>query len=311
MKKIIITGATSMIGVALSECASKNDVDVYAIVRPNTIRKKRLPQGKNIHVIECELDKLDKLNVIGEDCDVFYHFAWSATDKIGRYDPILQEKNIQYTLKAVELANKCGCHTFIGAGSQAEYGQVNRIIDVETKCNPKMAYGIAKYAAGKLSKILCEKYSINHIWCRIFSVYGRYDNQGTMLDYAIKCFLNNENATFSAGLQKWDYLHEEDVGQIFYLIGKKIREHKIYRIAYGQSRKLREFVEIVAQKMNAEDLCVFNQPTIQNPLGLEADVEDLYKDIQYYPRVTFEEGIQKMINYYVQNNKIGAYNEKD
>lgn len=307
MKRIIITGATSMIGVALSECASKNNVDVYAIVRPNTTRKKRLPQVKNIHVIECELDKLSELNLIGEECDVFYHFAWSDTDKIGRYDPILQEKNIQYTLAAVELANKCGCHTFIGAGSQAEYGQVNEIINAETKCEPQMAYGVAKYVAGKLSKILCDKYCIKHIWCRIFSVYGRYDNQGTMLDYAIKCFLNNEKAIFSAGLQKWDYLHEEDIGQIFYLIGEKIKEHKSYRVAYGESRKLREYVEIVAQKMNAEELCVFSQPTSQVLLGLEADVEDLYKDIQYHPHVTFEEGIQKMINFYVRNDEIGDY----
>ncbi|MGL5056170.1 MAG: NAD-dependent epimerase/dehydratase family protein, partial [Fusobacteriaceae bacterium] len=79
MKKVIVTGATSMIGVALIEECIKNNVYVTAISRKNSYNLKRLPKSDFIHIVECDINELDNLkNICSKDYDVFYHLAWEA-----------------------------------------------------------------------------------------------------------------------------------------------------------------------------------------------------------------------------------------
>ena len=40
-----------------------------------------------------------------------------------------------------------------------------------------------------MSRILANQYNIKHIWTRIFSVYGPYDNEKTMIMNTIKTMI--------------------------------------------------------------------------------------------------------------------------
>ena len=81
MHKIVVTGATSMIGVALIEEAIKNHVKVLAIVRENSKRLERLPKSELLQVLPCDIEKLNSLPQIEDTYDIFYHFAWNYTQK--------------------------------------------------------------------------------------------------------------------------------------------------------------------------------------------------------------------------------------
>lgn len=296
MRRIIVTGATSMIGVATIEAAIAHNVEVYAIVRQNTPRLNRLPNSDLIHLVYCSLENLSGICDLPGEFDAFYHFAWMGTDKIARNDPYIQEKNIGYVFDAVELAHKCGCKKFIGAGSQAEYGPTEGVIDKETRFAPEIAYGIAKLSAGLLSKKLCEKYGMVHIWGRIFSVYGPNDNEGTLIRYAVEQFAAKEKAYFSSATQMWNYLHEKDAGMIFYLLGAKVDKNAFYRVANKESAPLREYIEIISEEMNAEDLCVFEQNDgSKKNYGLETCDSGLFADIDYEPQIKFRDGIKNLI----------------
>ena len=149
MKKVIVTGPTSMIGLATIKECIKNNVSVLAIVRENTTRLERLPKSDLIKIVYCNIDKLDTIdtNTLDTDYDVFYHFAWGHTAKSERDNPLMQEQNVRYTLDAVKLASVLGCNKFIGAGSQAEYGMCEDVRTENTLENPVSSYGISKYSA--------------------------------------------------------------------------------------------------------------------------------------------------------------------
>lgn len=299
MKKVVVTGATSMIGVATIKECIKNNIEVLAVIQRQSKKKHRLPGSDLITLCECNLDELHALEIEGSSYDVFYHFAWGDTGKLTRDDPVLQEKNIQYTLDAVELARKLGCSKFIGAGSQAEYGLVNQVITAETKEDPVLSYGIAKNAAGRLSRKLCEKYGIIHIWGRIFSVYGCNDSEETMVSYAVGQFLKHEKASFSAATQRWDYLYEDDAGKIFYLLGEWSVESKVYRIANGKSKPLREFILEIKNAFAEEVECEFGAYSdVKNMISLNVNIDDLVEDIGYVPETEFREGIENVIAYW-------------
>ena len=62
MNKVIITGATSYIGIALINLlSSRGDYNVCAIIRPRSKRSKLIVNSKNVRIIESELGLLDSV----------------------------------------------------------------------------------------------------------------------------------------------------------------------------------------------------------------------------------------------------------
>ena len=285
-----------MIGAALIDTAVRNGVEVYAIVRPDTKRLERLSKSPLVKVVYSNLDSLSHIESLPDDCDALFHFAWVGTKKEDRNDPATQEKNIKYTLDAIELAKNTGCRRFVGAGSQAEYGPVEGIIDDSTLFNPDTSYGIAKLAAGILSRKKCESEGINHIWGRIFSVYGTRDNEGTMINYALDCWKKGETANFSSGEQYWNYLYESDAGEIFYRLGDNCLESGTYFVANTESRPLKEYLQSLIAEYGEGAEAIFASSNIKHP-GLNVDSSKTMNTINYRPQVSFEEGIKKVISY--------------
>ena len=116
MERVIVTGATSMIGEALIEECLKHGISVCAVIRKDTARKDRLPQDPHLELVECSLEELAALpEKVTGSFDTFYHIAWGYTGAARNKSTRLQSKNIDYTLDAVEAAAKLGCKRFIGA----------------------------------------------------------------------------------------------------------------------------------------------------------------------------------------------------
>lgn len=298
MGSVIITGATGMLGVALIDEKLKAGDTIYAVVRTNSDRLSVLPQSPQLQIVQTDLiSYLDEPALPCQD-GVFYHLAWDHGNRERRDDPLLQEQNIKATLDAVRWAHRSGCKRFIGAGSQAEYGSVDTVIDADTKPNPETAYGVCKLAAGILSRKLCSQYGMTHIWARIFSVYGPHDGKGTMISYAIRQFLKSERATFSSGTQVWDYLYESDAGRFLHLLGEAATTGGCYRVASGKYMQLRGFVEVIGRQMGTEELCVFSSAPSEKMLSLRADIDDLIKLTGFTPQVSFEEGIRRTIAFH-------------
>ena len=102
MNKVVITGATGMIGRTLIEYLLNKNIKVLAIIRENSKRANVLPKDKNLKVIECNLSNLSKLELEEKDYDTFFHFAWDGTFGDSRNDMYIQNLNIKYTLEAVD-----------------------------------------------------------------------------------------------------------------------------------------------------------------------------------------------------------------
>lgn len=301
MQKVVITGATGMIGLTLIEYLLKKDIKILAIIREKSKRGKNLPKHKNLKVIECNLDKLNNIKTTENDYDTFFHFAWDGTFGEERNDINKQNLNVKYTLDAVELARRLGCRTFIGAGSQAEYGRAQGIITENTATNPENSYGVAKLEASEKSRILANKYNIKHIWTRIFSVYGPYDGEKTMVMNSIKTMIeNNESPEYTKGEQMWDYIYSEDVAKAFYLLAEKGNNSTTYCIAQGEQQELRKYIKTIRDKINKNielklGVIPYSEKQVMN---LSVNIDKIKQETGFIPEHTFEAGIEKTIKWY-------------
>lgn len=308
MRRIVITGPTGAIGTALIQRCIEKGIEVLAIVREGSARNSRIPVSPLVRTVACNLDRLGRMGELEEagikalgmessGYDVFYHFAWAATIGEGRNDTKLQTANIEYALDAVRLAARLGCHTFIGAGSQAEYGRCDSRLSELTPAFPESGYGMAKLCAGQMTRLECGKYGLRHIWTRILSVYGPGDGEQTMISTVIRRLLSGEIPELTPGNQIWDYLYCKDAARAMYLLGKKGHDGGIYCIGSGQARPLREYVEILRDCIDPGLALAFGAVPYSDRqvMYLCADITRLTADTGFVPEIPFEEGIRETI----------------
>ena len=301
MKKVIVTGATGMVGASMIEQMAADNIQVTAIIRPNSKKRKNLIEHPNVKVVECDINQLLSLKEsLDKDYDTFYHFAWDGTYGESRNDAVLQEQNVRNTLEAVELAHSSGCKVFVGAGSQAEFGFVEGELSDKVPKNPVTGYGIAKYTAGKLSAVMCGRLGMRQSWGRIVSTYGPRDNSYTMVMSSIIGMLNGERMSFTKGEQVWDYVYGEDCSRAFYLIGKYGRHGKAYTIGSGKSRLLKEYIAAIRDVVNPElEIGLGERDYYPNQvMQLTADISELTADTGFLPEIDFEEGIRRTAEWY-------------
>lgn len=296
MRRVIITGPTGAIGMALIQKCIEMDTEVTAVCHHGSARIGQIPVSERVKVVECDLNEMKVLpERLQGRYDVFYHFAWACTAGEGRNDADTQTQNIQYTMDAVDAAKKLGCECFIGAGSQAEYGRVEGSLHAMTPVFPENGYGIAKLCAGQMSRLRCGQLGIRHIWFRVLSVYGKYDGEQTMIMSSIRKMLNGEAPEYTPAEQMWDYLYSEDAAQAFYLAAQKGRDGAVYCLGSGQARPLKEYIEIMRDEVNPGLALKFGAKSYADKqvMYLCADITDLQRDTGFVPETGFREGIRK------------------
>lgn len=297
MTRAIITGATGTIGMALIKKLLEENVEILVLAQKACAKNQLLPKDKKVTVVECNLDEISKLDISlfpHKHYDVFYHFAWVGTMGQDRNNPEVQALNVQYTLDALELAKRFNCKTFIGAGSQAEYGVANTILTPQTPTNPVNEYGKAKLQAGKLLHEHAKAMGIKSIWVRILSVYGPYDNPNTMIMSTIRKLKNHETAQFTQAEQQWDYLFSYDIADAFYILSEKGRSGKTYVLASGNSQPLKSYILELKDLIDPHAKLEFGVIPYVNDqiINLTADISEIVADTGWQPKFTFSDGIR-------------------
>lgn len=298
MKRVIITGPTGAVGVGLIRNLIKKGIEVIAVVRPGSNRVDNIPKDPLVKVVSCALGELGKLPALVDgQVDVFYHLGWDGTYGNARNNMPEQVKNIQYALSAVGVAHKLGCQKFVGVGSQAEYGRVEGVLKSDTPVQPENGYGMAKLAAGQMTRQMCFDLGMEHNWVRILSVYGPCDGENTMVMSLIRQLQQNQRPALTAGEQIWDYLYAEDAGNALMLVGSKGIDGKIYVLGSGQGRPLKEYIEEIRDEINPGAELGFGEVPYgeKQVMYLVADISELTADTGFEPKVAFRDGVRKMI----------------
>jgi hypothetical protein len=300
MRNVVITGATGAIGMALIEKLIQEKVNILILAHKNSNRNSYIEEYKSttdsfsIDIQYCNQNEYKNFKS-NKKYDVFYNFAWEGGRD--RDNVLLHYSNVQYVLDAVDLAKRLGCHTFIGAGSQAEFGNAGVPLNDSIAPFPQNAFGASKLYAGLMSRFYAQQQGLRHIWARILSVYGPYDGLETMIISTIHKLLKKETPVFTAGIQLWDFIYSSDAANALYLLGEKSREGGGYCIGSGHVLPLRSYIEMIRDCIDPELKLIFGEiPYKKNDLMyLCADITDLEREFGFQPVVSFKEGIKKTI----------------
>jgi nucleoside-diphosphate-sugar epimerase len=304
-KCAVVTGGTGAIGNALVRLLPKDGYRVYVLCRSGSVRRRFLSEAAGVHVIERDiLDLAPEEEIVTEQCAMFFHLGWHASYGAERLDPYGQVRNIQASLDAVHLAARLGCRVFVGAGSQSQYGPTDAVLTEDTPMRPDTAYGAAKLCAEQMTRLLCRKLGLRHVWGRVCSVYGPCDGPYTLITYLMRASLRDEDALLTPCGQLWDFLFADDAARAFIAMAEKGVDGRAYCVASGQARPLREYIAAFERLpgYNAARIRIGGKPYAKKQrMRLSADISALTADTGFAPAVSFEEGIARTWRWYCEH----------
>ena len=306
MKNIVITGATSFIGIHLIRQLTKdNNNKLHIIVRENNKKKeklKKIEKEKNIDVYKIDMDEYFKIKeYINFKPDILIHLSWNGTRKPQRDDEILQENNYLNSIDLFENMVELGCKKIINIGSQAEYGISDKIISEDDETSPNTWYGIYKL---KLCNEMFNRFKekdLNFYHIRVFSIYGIGDDDNTLIMSSIKKLKQNMDLELTKSSQNWNFLNVNDLVKAIEIFVKKDDiKTGIYNIASKETKQLKEYIEELKDIMGSKSKLLFGEISYpkEGKVSINPDITKIQSNTQWREEITFEQGIKEIINLY-------------
>jgi len=301
--KVLLTGATGVIGLPLIEELCARSCDVLVLASPGSPRNRSLAcmTSPIVRWQECGLSEYESFKC-SERFDAMIHMAWAGG--MDRWNIELNLHSARQCAMAVRLAARLGCHTFIGTGSQAECGEQFTPLSGDTQCTPSTPFGASKNLARDLARIEASRVQgMRFMWARILSIYGPRDRETAMVTATLRKLIRGEMPEFSSGEQIWDFLYADDAARALADMLKSGHDGEIYVVGSGYARPLRDYLAAIVRPfgVNLAQCLGKMEAGASTPKMLVADTSAMREQLGWVPKVDFEKGIAKTIEYCKSN----------
>ncbi|MBF0224116.1 MAG: dTDP-glucose 4,6-dehydratase [Desulfobacterales bacterium] len=328
MKNILVTGGCGFIGsnfirYVIKETDFKGtiiNVDklTYAGNPLNLIDIQEEFKGRYIFIKEdiCSKDKIeeifDKYNI-----DSVCHFAAeSHVDRSIAAPDTFIETNIKGTFNLLEVCRKKidRIELFQHISTDEVYGSLGDTgYFTENTCyNPNSPYSASKASSDHLVKSYFATYGLPVIVSNCSNNYGPYQFPEKLIPLMILNAFNNKSLpVYGDGLNIRDWLYVRDHCSAIWLIMNKGRKGETYNIGGDteiQNIKVVEQIcniidEIKTPENSTKNLINFVKDRPGHDRRYAIDCTKLKTELGWKPEETFETGIKKTINWYVENKQ--------
>ena len=301
MKRAFVTGASGFLGAALVQRLIAEGVSVAVLQRGKEPGRRLHAWLDRIEILAAPKNSPESLRagLLRWRPDTVFHLGWGGVGGSHRNDALVQFANVKNAVQLATLCVNCGVEHFVGAGSQAEYGQRTGEI-FETECpSPTTMYGAAKLSAGILTERLCELGGVKHSWLRLFSMYGPDDNPAWMIPSLIRQLGEGLRPALTKGEQLWDYLYVDDAAAAF-TAAAKARVRGNYNVGSGAAIPLRGLIERIRDSINPSLELGFGEIPYRpdQVMHLQANIDKLKANAAWAPTTPLETGLSATIDWF-------------
>ena len=304
--KILVTGAAGFIGSHSARALLERGDTVYGIDNFNdyyeVAQKEKNAVGLNIFRVD--IGNEVAINQIFAEIkpDVLLHLAARAGVRASIADPELyHEVNVVGTNILLEACRRHSVNRIVFASSSSVYGNQKKTPFSETDEteNPISPYAATKRAAENLCYSYSKMYGLKINVLRFFTVYGpngRPDMAPLMFTKAIDA--GETIKRFGDGSSKRDYTFIDDIVSGILSAVDNPFDFEIINLGNNKPEELRTLISTIEKNLG--------KTAIIEELPMQAgDVEMTFADIgkaerllNYSPKTTLEQGIEKLIKWY-------------
>ncbi|MBM3251201.1 MAG: NAD-dependent epimerase/dehydratase family protein [Candidatus Omnitrophica bacterium] len=309
-KKILITGGSGFIASHLCRRLVKYGARVFILTKYKSIIDNiRLTDiWDKITPVEADLrnpDALKKINIYKPE--LIYHFAAynHVGDSFGNISEAIDvnSKGTVNLLDAYEDYEK-----FVYISSSEVYGFQKRVpFSEDMKPFPISPYAVGKYTGELYARMKWHVYKKPIVILRPFNVFGPFQSpRAVIAEIILKCLRGNDLIT-TGGMQTREFNYVENLIDGFILAGiKKQATGEVINIGTGREISIRFLAEKIHKLTNSKSrLCIGKisyRPT--EIWRMAAENKKAKKILGWSPKVSFEEGLFRTIEWYRKFNHL-------
>lgn len=298
MKTCIVTGGCGFIGSHLVEklLSDNNKVVIIDDLSTGHIQNiKHLIKNKNLKLINKSI--LDpSIKKYFKKVEIVYHLAGQSDIVPSIENPTLYyDVNSTGTLKILNYVRDNRIKTYVYAASSSCYGIPKKYPTSEiAEINPRYPYALTKYFGEKLSLHWSKLYDFNCVSLRLFNVFGprvrTTGHYGAVFGVFLSQLANKKPLTVVGdGEQKRDFTFVDDVVDAFVLAGKS-KKSGVFNVGTSKPITINKVVKILKVKK------IISSPTRPGePFQTNADTRKIKKELKWFPKVKFEDGLKIML----------------
>lgn len=303
----LITGGAGFIGSNLAEHLLRAGHSVRIFDNFSTGKRENVPD--NAELIEGDLRGLESVARAMDGVRYVLHCGAVPSVLLSVNDPLTTHRaNITGTLNVLLAAREAGVKRVVFSSSSSVYGDAPVLPKREDMPpSPLSPYAVHKITGEYYCRVFWQLYGLETVSLRYFNVFG--PRQDPASEYAaviprfISAILRDEPPTvYGDGRQTRDFTHVENVvaANLAACAAGKEALGESFNIAGGDRISLLELIATINKIAGKSIAPVFAPPRPGDIRDSQADITKAGKLLNWKPRVSFAEGIEKAVAWYRQ-----------
>ena len=309
MALYLITGIGGFIGSSLARALLKQGERVRGVDNFSTGKRENLAQilGQ-IDFREADILNLDALKQACAGADYVLHQAAIPSVPKSVLDPIASNQaNVDGTLNVLVAARDAKVKRVVYAASSSAYGDTPTLPKHERMTpDPISPYAVAKLASEHYMTSFYRCYGLETVALRYFNIFGpRQDPSspysGVLAKFITQMLRGEQPTIFGEGEQSRDFTYIDNAVDANLLACKAPAAQvagKVFNVATGRRATLNETFKLLQPLTSYSGPPLYGAERGGDIKHSLADISLAEKHLDYKPRVSFEDGLRRTVDWY-------------
>lgn len=287
-KKILVTGATGLIGKELIKPLLDLGFEIHAITIDSAL-------DNNVNWIKGDLFDFEFLKSVTEKVKPQYllNMAWKTTGDYLKSD--INYKFLNAGLELLKNFKNNGGKRAVFAGTCFEYKFKDTPLKETDELEPdKTIYTLCKNKLHEQAEEFCKTNNISFGYGRIFYVFGRNEDKTRLTGMVLDKLSKNEKVIIKSGSLKKDYMYAKDIAGAFAKLVDSDTEGAV-NICTGKAVTIKDYVLTIAKELNKEHLVIFQDEPSNQPPIIVGDNSRLINEVGYKLQYPLTDGIKDIL----------------
>jgi nucleoside-diphosphate-sugar epimerase len=306
MTRFLVTGGAGFIGSHLSEELQRRGYGVRVADSLITGKRSNLDHIPQVEFLLGDLADLDFARRAVEGCDYVLHQAAIPSVPRSVKDPITSNRaNVDATLNVLVAARDAGVRRLVFAGSSSAYGNTPILPKHEAMPDsPLSPYALQKVVGEQYLKMFTSLYGLETVSIRYFNVFGpRQDPSspysGVISVFATALLENRPPTIFGDGEQTRDFTYVANaVDGVLRACEAPKASGEVINVATGGRISLNKLFYTMREIVGGDVEPAYVEPRQGDVKDSQADIRKAKELLGYEPIVSFEEGLERTIEWY-------------
>ena len=214
------------------------------------------------------------------------------------------ETNVLGTQNLLDASLRNGIKTFVQVSTDEVYGTISEGSWTEDfPLLPNSPYSASKASADLIVRSYHRTFGMDVRTTRCSNNYGPHQYPEKVIPLFVTNLIDNRKVPlYGKGLNVRDWLHVDDHCRGIHAVLIKGKAGEIYNIGGGRELTNRELTDLILSKMGHDETNIeYVQDRLGHDLRYSVSHEKISRELGYQPQVKFEEGIEKTIEWYKDN----------